>query len=168
MWDFHKKCTKPQAKTRLPRGEWIYWKQWGKKVEESSTFSSVKVCLLELEKNISINALSTDWVKLMNDSMNESSRIGSASSSSGLQKSGTGKRSKKQSGTVEGTYNELKDQSITWWRGGKLSEHISHKATLPCSIVRKAAKQGGITRISGLSYADDSQIPEKHTTNLEC
>ncbi|GLT51296.1 hypothetical protein SLA2020_247160 [Shorea laevis] len=139
-----------------------YRQQWCKKVEDASC-SAMKVCLLELEKNISVIALSSDWVKLMDDWMVESSMIESTSSTLGLtQKRGPSRRSKKQSGACEITTDDLDDKSITWWRGGRLSNHIFWKAILPCSMVKKAARRGGVTKIPGISYVDRSGIPKRN------
>ncbi|GLT82072.1 hypothetical protein SLE2022_004850 [Rubroshorea leprosula] len=140
-----------------------YRKQWRKKLEDASTLSAMKVCLLELEKNIPILALSTDWVKLMDDWMVESSMMESTTSTSGLtQKRGPGRRSKKLSGTCEISADDSDDTSVTWWRGGRLTNHIFQKAILPCSMVKKAARGGGATKIAGVSYIDGSEIPKRN------
>ncbi|XWS71521.1 hypothetical protein CRYUN_Cryun03dG0145000 [Craigia yunnanensis] len=88
-----------------------YRKQWRRKMEEASTCNAVKVLLLDLEENISVNALSVDWVKLMDDWLVESSVIQSTSSTVGLpQKHGAGlKRRKKQSVASEVTAYDHKD-----------------------------------------------------------
>ncbi|XWS52918.1 hypothetical protein CRYUN_Cryun11dG0113800 [Craigia yunnanensis] len=139
-----------------------YRKQWCRKMEEASTCNAIKVLLLDLEENISIIALAVDWIKLMDDWFVESSVIQSTSSTVGLpQKRGPGGRRRKQSVASEVTANDSDDRSFDWWRGGKLSTHVFQKAILPRSMVRKAARQGGVRKISGINYVDDSDIPKR-------
>ncbi|OMO58284.1 Zinc finger, PHD-type [Corchorus capsularis] len=137
-------------------------KQWRRKMEEASTCSAIKACLLELEENISIIALSVDWIKLADDWLVESV-VQSNSSTVGLpQKRGSvGRRRKKQSVASEVTADDNDDKSFDWWRGGKLSTHVFQKAILPGAMVRKAAQQGGVRRISALNYVDDYEIPKR-------
>ncbi|XVF05256.1 hypothetical protein REPUB_Repub05bG0155900 [Reevesia pubescens] len=140
-----------------------YRKQWRRKMEEASTCNAIKVLLLDLEENISVIALSVDWVKLMDDWIIESSLIQSTSSTVGLpQKRGPGgRRRRKQSVSSEVTADDCDDRSFEWWRGGKLSTHVFQKAILPGSMVRKAARQGGVRKISGINYVDDSEFPKR-------
>ncbi|XWS73973.1 hypothetical protein CRYUN_Cryun02cG0175400 [Craigia yunnanensis] len=137
-----------------------YRKQWCRKMEEASTCNAIKVLLLDLEENISVNSLS---VKLMDDWLIKSSVIQSISSTVGLpQKRGPGgKGRRKQSVASEVTADDCDDKSFDWWRGGKLSAHVFQKAILPSSMVRKAARQGGVRKISGINYVDDSEIPKR-------
>ncbi|KAK6247305.1 hypothetical protein QUC31_018870 [Theobroma cacao] len=140
-----------------------YRKQWRSKMEEASTCSAIKALLLELEENISVIALLVDWIKLMDDWLVDSSVIQSTSFTVGLpQKRGPGgRRRRKQSVASEVTADDCDDKSFDWWRGGKLSTHIFQKAILPGSMVRKAAQQGGVRKISGINYVDDSEIPKR-------
>ncbi|XP_022752616.1 DDT domain-containing protein PTM-like isoform X2 [Durio zibethinus] len=140
-----------------------YRKQWRRKVEEASTCDAIKVLLLDLEENISIISLSADWIKLMDDWLVEPSVIQSTSSTVGLpQKRGPGGRcQRKQSVVSEVTANDSNDKSFDWWRGGKLSTNVFQKAILPRSMVRKAARQGGVRKISGINYVDESEIPKR-------
>ncbi|XVE59499.1 hypothetical protein DITRI_Ditri05aG0050600 [Diplodiscus trichospermus] len=140
-----------------------YRKQWRRKMNEASTCNAIKVLLLDLEENISINALSLDWVKPMDDWLVESSVIQSTSSTVGLpQKRGPGrKRRKTQSVAFEVTADDCDDKSFDWWRGGKISTLVFRKAILPGSLVRKAAQQGGVRKISGINYVDDSEFPKR-------
>ncbi|KAA3455501.1 DDT domain-containing protein PTM-like [Gossypium australe] len=140
-----------------------YRKQWRRKVEEASTCRAIKVLLLDLEENISLNALSLDWVKLMDDWLVDSSVIQSTSSTVGfpLKRGPGGRRRRKQSVASEVTADDCDGKSIDWWRGGKLSTHVFQKAILPASMVRKAAQQGGVRKISGINYVDDFEIPKR-------
>lgn len=135
-------------------------KQWRKQVEEATTCRAVKVLLLELGENICSIALSGDWFKQVDDWLVESSIIQSVSCTAGTtQKRGPGgKRQKKQSEVIVDGCNH---DSFSWWRGGKLSKHIHQKAILPRSMVRKAAHQGGVRKISSFTYSDGSEIPKR-------
>ncbi|OMO90278.1 Zinc finger, PHD-type [Corchorus olitorius] len=124
--------------------------------------TSTSNIFLQLEENISIIALSVDWIKLADDWLVESV-VQSNSSTAGLpQKRGSvGRRRKKQSVASEVTADDNDDKSFDWWRGGKLSTHVFQKAILPGAMVRKAARQGGVRRISALNYVDDYEIPKR-------
>ncbi|KAH1129944.1 hypothetical protein J1N35_001322 [Gossypium stocksii] len=119
--------------------------------------------LMQLEENISLNALSLDWVKLVDDWLVDSSVIQSTSSTVGfpLKRGPGGRRRRKQSVASEVTADDSDGKSIDWWRGGKLSTHVFQKAVLPASMVRKAAQQGGVRKIFGINYVDDFEIPKR-------
>ncbi|XVF69080.1 hypothetical protein PTKIN_Ptkin11bG0051900 [Pterospermum kingtungense] len=140
-----------------------YRKLWRRKMEEASTCDAIKALLLDFEENISSISLSVDWIKLMDDWLVESSAIQSNLSTMGLpQKRGPGGRQhRKQSVSPEVTANDSDDKSFDWWRGGKLSTNVFLKAILPGSVVRKAARQGGVRKISCISYVDNSEIPRR-------
>ncbi|KAH7561168.1 hypothetical protein JRO89_XS10G0183100 [Xanthoceras sorbifolium] len=140
-----------------------YRKKWRKQVEEASTFNSIKDLLLELEENTCLIVLSGEWVKPMDNLLGESSVIESASCNVGTtQKRGPGgKRGRKPFVMSEVSADVENDQSFSWWQGGKISKRIFQKAILPCSMVRKAARQGGKRRIFGVNYADGSEIPKR-------
>ncbi|KAG2674517.1 hypothetical protein I3760_13G140600 [Carya illinoinensis] len=140
-----------------------YRKQWRKQVELASTFRAIKALLLELEEHISIIALSGDWVKLVDSSLVDSSMVQNATCTvATTQKRGlSGRRGRKQSAASEVTADGCPDQSFVWWQGGKLSKLIFQKAILPHLVVRKAARQGGWRKISGIDYADSSEIPRR-------
>lgn len=137
-------------------------KQWRRRVEQASTYSVIKALLLELEENIRIIALSGDWVKLVDNWLVEASVTQSATSATGsTQKRGPGRRSKRLSGVSEVADDRCLDKDFTWWRGGKLSKHIFQRGILPCSAVKKAARQGGSRKIPGICYAEVSEIPKR-------
>lgn len=98
---------------------------------------------MQLEEHINIIALSGDWVKLVDGLLVESSVIQSATSTVGTtQKRGfSGRRNRKQSAASEVTVDGCHDQGFYWWQGGKLSKLIFQRAILPCSVVKKAARQ---------------------------
>ncbi|KAJ6765759.1 PHD FINGER FAMILY PROTEIN [Salix purpurea] len=138
-------------------------KLWRKQVEDASTYSAIKLPLLELEKNIRLVALSGDWVKAMDDWLVESSVTQSSASSIGTahRRRVNGKRHKKHSGVTDTTADGCHDKSFVWWRGGELLKLVFNKAILPKSMVRRAARQGGSRKISGIHYTDDSEIPNR-------
>lgn len=104
---------------------------------------------LQLEENIRAVALSGDWLKLVDDWSDESSAIQSAPIAAGSsQKRGPSRRRgrKRFAGISEVTSDDCLDDSsdVNWWRGGMLSKQILQKGLLPCSLVKKAARQGNI------------------------
>uniref|UniRef100_A0A803QKU9 Uncharacterized protein n=1 Tax=Cannabis sativa TaxID=3483 RepID=A0A803QKU9_CANSA len=141
-----------------------YRREWRKQVEQASTCSELKRFLLQLEENIRILALSSDWVKLVDDWLVEYSAMQNAMSTAGVtQKRGPiGKRSKKQAVISELTTDGSHNKSFVWWQGGKQSKLVFQKAILPLSMVRKAARQGGSKKISGLFYTDGPEIPKRN------
>ncbi|KAJ1378783.1 Zinc finger, PHD-type [Sesbania bispinosa] len=139
-----------------------YRKQWRKQVEQATTFSAIKPLLLKLEENIRIIAFSGDWVKLMDDWSVEFPMIQSAASTLGTtqKRPPSGRRYKKRSSVDEATTDGC-HENFVWWRGGRFAKFIFQKATLPKSMVRKAARQGGLKKIAGIFYADGSEIPKR-------
>ncbi|KAF2300663.1 hypothetical protein GH714_015039 [Hevea brasiliensis] len=140
-----------------------YRKQWRKRIEDASTCSAIKGPLLELEENIRTIALSGDWAKAMDDWLVDSPVIQCSTSTIGTtQKRGPGgKRHRRQSGMSDIRADGCDDKSFVWWQGGKLLKHVFHKQSLPQSVLRRAARQGGSRKISGVYYADDPQLPNR-------
>lgn len=142
-----------------------YRRYWRRQVEQASTCSALRSLLLELEENIRIVALSGDWVKLVEDGSVESSVAQSATCAGGTtQKRGpSGRRYRKQSTTFEVKADGCleKPSSFVWWRGGKLSKLIIQRGILPSSMVKKAAREGGLRKISGIHYTEGSEIPRR-------
>ncbi|XP_011005757.1 PREDICTED: uncharacterized protein LOC105111939 [Populus euphratica] len=138
-------------------------KLWRRQVEDASTHSALKQPLLELEENTRLVALSGDWVKAMDDWLVESPLTQSSAISIGTahRRRVNGKRHKKHSGVTDTTADGCHDKSFVWWRGGKLLKLVFNKAILPQSMVRRAARQGGSRKISGIHYTDDLEIPNR-------
>ncbi|KAL5056199.1 hypothetical protein RYX36_036881 [Vicia faba] len=136
-------------------------KNWRKQMEHATTFTAIKSLLLKLEENIRIVAFCGDWVKLMDDWSVEFPIIQSATSTLGTiqKRAPSGKRCKKKSSIDEAIVNVSKEGM--WWRGGKVTKYIFQSAALPKSMVRKAARQGGSRKISGIVYTDGSEIPKR-------
>ncbi|XP_042514046.1 DDT domain-containing protein PTM-like isoform X2 [Macadamia integrifolia] len=142
-----------------------YRRQWHKKVERATTCTVLKLLLLELEEHIRVVALSGAWFKLVDDWSAESFVAPRTMCSGGsTQKRGAaGRRSRKQSATSVITVDPNKGTmlDVNWWRGGKLSKMVFQRGILPCSIAKKAARQGGSRKISGIYYAEGSEIPRR-------
>ncbi|VVB16809.1 unnamed protein product [Arabis nemorensis] len=140
-------------------------KRWRKKLEEASTCKALKALLLELEENICSIALSSDWLKLMEDWLIEHSLFQSAPvSAEATQKRRPGKR--RQRNQAEVTAEGPDDDSFTWWRGGKLSKVILLKAVLLKPKIRKAAWQGGLKKFPEFNYGDGSYIPKRSRRSI--
>ena len=103
-------------------------------------------CLyLQLEENIRAVAFSGDWVKLVDDWSVESSVTRNATFASGSSSTHKrGRRGRKQSAVPKVTANDSLDNlsDVNWWRGGILSKLILQRGVLPCSMVKRAARQG--------------------------
>ena len=98
---------------------------------------------LQFEDNIRTIALSSDWVKLVDDWSVEYSATQNAASTSGTaQKRGPGRRGKKQCSMPELADDNGHEKSFVWWQGGQYSKLVFQKAILPCSMVKRAARQG--------------------------
>ncbi|KAJ0020610.1 hypothetical protein Pint_31990 [Pistacia integerrima] len=150
----------------LMKGSFVsssYRNRWRKQVQEASTFNLLKALLLELEENICLIALSGDWIKLMDDWLVNSTMIQSASCNVGTtrKRGPSRKRGRKQSGVSEDTADDSSDQSFSWWQGGKSADVILQKAILPRSMVRNAARRGGVRKFSDVNYGDGSEFPKR-------
>ncbi|KAF9597065.1 hypothetical protein IFM89_015256 [Coptis chinensis] len=139
-------------------------KQWRKAVESASTCSALRYSLLQLEEHIRLVAFSGDWVKFVDDWMVESSTTQNTTGSVGPPPKRPGGRRNKKQAAISVVARDPSDDDlriVNWWRGGKLSKLIFQKGILPCSIVRKAARQGGRRKISGICYAESSETPKR-------
>ncbi|KAK4492240.1 hypothetical protein RD792_003041 [Penstemon davidsonii] len=135
-------------------------KRWRREAEQASTCNAIKILLLELEENIRTVALFGEWTKLVDASSTQSSASQIAANAAGsTQKRRPGRRGRKPSNVVEIPVDDSQDilTGFTWWRGGSLSKLMFHRGALPCSIIRKAARQGGSKKISGLHYIEGQE-----------
>ncbi|XAR60083.1 hypothetical protein NMG60_11033325 [Bertholletia excelsa] len=136
-----------------------YRNQWRKQAEQATSYTAIKTLLLELEENIRVVALSADWIKLVDNSPTESSATQIATCAAGSTQR-RGRRGRKPSIVSEGdSLDDLSD--FHWWRGGMFSKLVLQKGALPHSMVKKAARQGGRRKISGLYYAEGHEIPKR-------
>ncbi|KAG4191884.1 hypothetical protein ERO13_A07G122450v2 [Gossypium hirsutum] len=86
-----------------------------------------------LEANLHHLALSTDWMKHVD------------------------------SAVVMGCFSccDCFKASICWWRGGRVSRQLFNWKVLPCSLVSKAARQGGGKKIPGILYPESSDFAKR-------
>ncbi|XP_020552432.1 DDT domain-containing protein PTM-like [Sesamum indicum] len=138
-------------------------KRWHKQVEQATTCNAIKILLLELEENIRTIALSGDWIRLVDSCSTQSSTSQIAANAAGsTQKRRPGRRGRKPSVVVEVASDDSQDAltDFTWWRGGRLSKLMFQRGILPCSMIRKAARQGGSKKMPGIHYVEGHEIPK--------
>ncbi|KAL0460748.1 UNVERIFIED_CONTAM: DDT domain-containing protein PTM [Sesamum latifolium] len=138
-------------------------KQWRNQVEQATTCNVMKILLLELEENVRTIAFSRDWTKFVGGCSPHSSTSKIAATAAGsTQKRRPGRRGRKSSTIVEVAVDDSQDMStdFTWWRGGVLSKLMFQRAILPCSIIKKSARQGGTKEIPGLHYVEGNETPK--------
>ncbi|GAA0151054.1 hypothetical protein LIER_09856 [Lithospermum erythrorhizon] len=144
----------------------LFRKQWRKQLEKATSCSVIKALLLQLEENIRTVAVSGDWVKLVDGWSAESSVVQckALNAVSSTQKRRPGRRGRKASVVTEVVDDDSQDTlaDITWWRGGHLLTFISQKGTLPHLSVKKAARQGGSRRISGVYYTEGVETAKRN------
>ncbi|MCD9561202.1 hypothetical protein HAX54_020202 [Datura stramonium] len=139
-------------------------KQWRKQAEEATSCTVIKSLLLEFEENIRFVVFSGDWFKLVDGGASESSITHStAGAVESSHKHKPGRRGRKPLSMVKVTDDDCKDKlkDFTWWRGGMLSKLIYQKATLPRSMLKKAARHGGLRKIPGIYYAEGSKTAKR-------
>nr|XP_019704115.1 DDT domain-containing protein PTM isoform X2 [Elaeis guineensis] len=143
-----------------------YNQHWHKQLREASSCRILKLLLLELEKSIRGIAFHGSWFKLVDDWSIELCTESAGIFRMGLnQKRGpSGKRNKRQSVASDSALFSSDDnwKDVQWWRGGKLSKIVFQKGALLSALVRKAARQGGIRRISCISYPESSELPRRN------
>ncbi|XP_042457401.1 DDT domain-containing protein PTM-like [Zingiber officinale] len=137
--------------------------QWRRKIREASSCRVLKILLLELEQSIRSIAFSGTWFKLLNDGLLKFPATTICSSLNGpSQKRGPGRRSKKQLASESAlASSESSRKDVQWWRGGKLSKIVLQTETLPSSLVKKAARQGGFKRIPDICYSESLELPRR-------
>ncbi|XP_008813114.2 DDT domain-containing protein PTM-like [Phoenix dactylifera] len=143
-----------------------YNQQWHKQLREASSCRILKLLLLEFEESIRRIAFSGSWFKLVDDWSIELCTEFAGISHVGLnQKHGpSGKRNKRQSVASDSAlfFSDDNWKDVQWWRGGRLSKVVFQKGVLLSALVRKAARQGGIRRISCISYPEISELPRRN------
>ncbi|XP_038992874.1 DDT domain-containing protein PTM-like isoform X1 [Hibiscus syriacus] len=138
----------------LLSGPWLnpqYVKIWHKSIIKTSSIASIKHLLLTLEANLHHLALSTDWMK----HVDSAATMGSASHIMITSSRGSAKHG------IARTSNPAVGPSICWWRGGGVSRQLFNWKVLPCSLVSKAARQGGGKKIPGILYPESSDISKR-------
>ncbi|XP_073007050.1 DDT domain-containing protein PTM-like [Typha latifolia] len=144
----------------------VQYKQfWHKQLREASRCRDLKLLLLELEKNIRGIAFIGGWFKMEDDwSIEFPALVAGASRIRANKKRGTGgKRNRKRSVASDVVVASSEDnwKDVQWWCGGKLSKVVFPKGAIHSSLIRKAARQGGFRRISGITYPESSDFPRR-------
>lgn len=133
-------------------------KEWRERLVEAADCTAVKGLLLELEEHIRPIALSGDWIKPADDCLMEASVTqGVSSTVDTAHKRGPGRR-RKNAALSDVASDDGLDKSFSWWRGGKVLKLLMHKAILPRSLVKRAARQGGLRKIPGVHYYHGTEI----------
>ncbi|KAL3335955.1 hypothetical protein AABB24_031934 [Solanum stoloniferum] len=135
-------------------------KKWRKQAEEATSCTVIKSLLLQFEENIRFVAFCGDWFKLVDCGASESSITHStAGVVESSHKHKSGRRGRKPLSMVKVTADDCKNKlkDFTWWRGGILSKLLFQKATLPRSMLKKAARHGGLRKIPGIYDAEGSK-----------
>ncbi|KAK8288621.1 hypothetical protein V6Z12_D07G137200 [Gossypium hirsutum] len=150
----------------LLSGPWLnpqYMKIWHKSILNASGIASVKHLLLTLEANVHHLALSTDWMKHVDSAviMGSASHVVIASSRGSAKHGIARKRGSCNDNESNPTSNPAVGPSICWWRGGRVSRQLLNWKVLPCSLVSKAARQGGGKKIPGILYPESSDFAKR-------
>jgi hypothetical protein len=139
-----------------------YRKHWRKCLEQASTAKEIRASLLELEKNIRLNALGAGWTKHLDDWSPQVSaaHIGTSSAVAAAKRGGNGKRPQKNSASIAMTApKDTRSLKIFYWcKGGKLSTQVFQ---LPYEIAKQTGRQGGLRKIPGILYAEGCDIPRR-------
>ncbi|CAN6325808.1 unnamed protein product [Urochloa humidicola] len=134
--------------------------RWHQQLKEASNCRAIIPLLLELESNIRGVAFSPSWLKTIDEWPVESPgpAVGASRPAQYQKRGAGGRRGKKRSLASEaGTAND-DENSWTWWSGGNISKRTLQRGAVLCSTIRKAARQGGKKRISGVSYFEGSNF----------
>ncbi|VFQ77822.1 unnamed protein product [Cuscuta campestris] len=140
-------------------------KHWRTQAEEATSCYTIKSLLLELEENIRMVALCADWVKFVDGCSSEPAVAQSVTSVPGSShKRKPGKRGRKPCVVADASVDHGQDKStdFTWWSGGMLSKFMFQRGTLPQSMVKKAAYEGGRRKIPGIYYSEGSETPKRN------
>ncbi|KAJ1264720.1 hypothetical protein BS78_08G022400 [Paspalum vaginatum] len=136
--------------------------RWHEQLQGASNCRTVIPLLLELEHSIRGVTFSASWLKPIDDSLVDPGLTAGGSRPAPLQKRGAGgRRGRKRLLASEfGTATD-DDRSWTCWTGGSISKRTLQRGALLCSTIRKAGRQSGKRRITGLSYHEDSKFPRR-------
>ncbi|KAF7833689.1 DDT domain-containing protein PTM [Senna tora] len=146
----------------LLSGPWLnlhHSTNWRKDLLNASDVASVKCLLLTLESNLRLLALSADWSKHVDSIVTVGSACHIVPSSSRTSSRHNIGRKRTRCSDIES--NSSSNTSGYWWRGGRLSRHLFNWKVLPCSLVTKAARQAGCTKILGVLYPENSDFARR-------
>ncbi|XP_027360332.1 DDT domain-containing protein PTM isoform X2 [Abrus precatorius] len=146
-------------------GPWLNLHQtnlWQKDLLKTSDFLPVKRLLLLLESNLRPLALSSDWLKHVDSVATMGSATHVVVNSRTSSRHGIGrKRARYSDIETSSSSNTASGLGMYWWRGGRLSRKLFNWKVLPRSLVTKAARQGGCTKIPGILYLENSDFARR-------
>ncbi|KAL5565828.1 hypothetical protein UlMin_028992 [Ulmus minor] len=143
-------------------GPWLnpnHTKLWHKSVLKSPDLASTKHFLLALQSNLGHRAFSAEWEKHVDSavSLGSASHIITRSSKHVISR----KRPRCSDTELGPTLNTSSGLGIFWWRGGRLTRQLFNCKVLPRSLVSKAARQAGCTKIQGILYPENSEYAKR-------
>ncbi|CAL0304326.1 unnamed protein product [Lupinus luteus] len=136
---------------------------WHQELLKTSDFFPVKQLLLLLESNLRHFALSADWLKHTDSvtTMGSCTHIVVNSSRTSSRHGIARKRAKNSDIESNSSSKTTSGLGIYWWRGGRLSRQLFNWKSLPRSLVTKAARQAGCTKIPGILYPENSDFARR-------
>ncbi|KAK7258117.1 hypothetical protein RIF29_32569 [Crotalaria pallida] len=136
---------------------------WHMELMKTSDFLPVKRLLLLLESNLRLSALSADWLKHADSftTMGSSTHIVVSSSRTSSRHGIARKRARNSDIRSNSSSKSTSGLGIYWWRGGRLSRQLFNWKSLPRSLVSKAARQAGCTKIPGILYPENSDFARR-------
>ncbi|KAJ3671349.1 hypothetical protein LUZ60_007428 [Juncus effusus] len=132
---------------------------WREKLKGADNCRVIKFLLLELERCIRSVAMSPTWFKLTDIRSGDLSGAGAGGTTQ--RRGGGGGRSRRKRAAESnsgGSDDSWKEHQ--WWRGGRMAKALLQRLSLSSSLSKKAARQGGLKKISGVSYHDSSEYPK--------
>ncbi|CAL0334238.1 unnamed protein product [Lupinus luteus] len=136
---------------------------WHKELMKTSDFVPVKRLLLLLESNLRHFALSADWLKHADSvtTMGSSTHIVVSSSRTSSRHGIPRKRARYSDIGSNSSSTTTNGLGLFWWRGGRLSRQLFNWKYLPRSLVTKAARQAGYTKIPDILYPENSDFARR-------
>nr|XP_029151590.1 DDT domain-containing protein PTM isoform X1 [Arachis hypogaea] len=144
-------------------GPWLNLQQtdlWHKELMKTGDLRPAKKLLLILESNLRPFAFAADWLKHVDSIGTMGSAIhfvASLRTRHGIGK----KRARFSDAEPNPSSNNASGLGMYWWRGGKLSRQLFNCKSLPRSLVAKAARQGGCSKIPGILYPENSDFARR-------
>lgn len=145
-------------------GPWLsihHSNNWRNNLLKASDVASVKFSLLTLESNLRPLALSADWWKHVDSVVTIGSACHIAASSRTSSRHIIGRKRAKCSDIESSASSNTSGLGTYWWRGGRLSRHLFNWKILPHSLLTKAARQAGCTKILGILYPENSDFSKR-------
>ncbi|MED6146513.1 hypothetical protein PIB30_035129 [Stylosanthes scabra] len=146
-------------------GPWLNLHQtdlWHKELMKTGDLLPAKKILLILESNLRPFAFTSDWLKHVDSIGTMGSAIHFVASTRNSSRYGIGrKRARFSDAEPNSSSNNASGLAMYWWRGGKLSRKLFNCKSLPRSLVTKAARQAGCSKIPGIMYPENSDFARR-------